>query len=102
MAAQAGTDAGLGTGEGESTGLGVGLGLGLGDGLGLGLGWLDGLGLECAARGPLAVQPRTATRRHASATPFLTEGINEQRCEDVTPEQIPCTAPTVGAFTDCV
>jgi hypothetical protein len=101
MAAQAGTDAGLGTGEGDSAGLGLGVGLGLELGLGVGL-ELEWLGLGCAASGPLAVHPATATRRHASATPVLTGMINEQKCADVTPARLGCTAPRIGAFTDLV
>src|SRR6202521_1623958 len=73
MAAHAGTDTGLGAGEGDGEGLGEGLGDGLGVGLGVGLGDGVGEGLVWATAGPFAVQPATASRRHASTTPILTE-----------------------------
>ncbi|HKB32557.1 MAG TPA: hypothetical protein VKF16_01695 [Candidatus Dormibacteraeota bacterium] len=74
MAAHAGTATGLGAGDGEGDGLGAGLGVG--DGLALGVGLADCLdeGLEWATAGPVAVQPATVSRTHASTTPSLTGG----------------------------
>jgi hypothetical protein len=105
IAAQVGTAGALGTGEGEAIGLELGLGLELGDGLGDGL--AEGIGLEWLelgweARGPLAEQPVTATRRQTRATPVLTVEINEQRCVDVTNARTACTAPRICPFTDHV
>jgi hypothetical protein len=72
IAAQAGTEIGLGTGTGESDGLGDELGEGLGDGLGEGLARCEGEGLERATAGPLGVHPAMASNSPASTHPLLT------------------------------
>jgi hypothetical protein len=76
-AAQAGTATGLGSMLGDGDGLGLSAGLGLGLGLGLGDVWV-GDGVEDGARGPLGVQPASASRDARTITPFLTGGWNER------------------------
>src|SRR5437667_11763782 len=80
MAAQAGTDTGLGSGLGEAEELGDGLSVGLAVGLGEGAGVCRTADeLDAGASGPFAVQAPMAARHRRSTTPFLTGASNEHR-----------------------
>ena len=63
--------------DGDGDGLGLSAGLGLGLGLGLGDACV-GDGVDAGARGPLGVQPASASRDARTSTPFLTGSWNER------------------------
>ena len=86
-AAQAGTAAGDGAVDGVGEGLGLSNGLELGEGLGVGE-LAVGVWLAAGASGPFGVHAEAAARQRRRATPNLTGGCNEQRCDWVT--WVPC------------